>query len=68
MASASVAQCPSVMHTPGPMAEHSLSEAHLRHVFAAAVAVAVAWQIGVVPEQVALSMHCTHTPVAPHAV
>jgi hypothetical protein len=62
MVSASVAQWPSAMHTPGPIAEHSLSAEHLRHVF-----VAVA-QIGVVPEQVLLSVHWTHAPVEAQAV
>jgi hypothetical protein len=50
------------MQTPGPFPEHSLSIEHLRQVF-----VAVA-QIGVVPEQVVLSVHCTHAPVEAQAV
>jgi hypothetical protein len=49
------------MHTPGPMAEHSLSAVHARQVFV------VVLQIGVVPEQVELSVHCTHAPVLEHA-
>ena len=50
------------MHTPGPRAEHSLSVAHARQVSVAVV------QIGVVPEQVLLSMHCTQDPLLAHAV
>jgi len=49
------------MHTPGPMAEHSLSTVHARHVFV------VVLQMGVVPEQVELSVHCMHAPVDEHA-
>jgi hypothetical protein len=45
------------MHTPGPMAEHSLSFAHARH-----VSVALA-QIGVVSEHWALLVQATHCPV-----
>ena len=44
------------------MPVHSLSAAHLRQ---ALVAVA---QMGVVPEQVVLSLHCTQAPVTAHAV
>ena len=43
------------------MAEHSLSAAQARQVF-----VAVA-QMGVVPEQVVLSVHWTHAPLLPQA-
>jgi hypothetical protein len=50
------------MHTPGPVPEHSLSAEHFRQVFVAVP------QIGVVPEQVVLSVHWTHPPVAAHAV
>ena len=61
--SASVAQWPSLclMHTPGPMAEHSLSAVQARQVF-----VAVA-QMGVAPEQVVLSVHWTQAPPLPQA-
>jgi hypothetical protein len=59
--SALEAQCPSVMHTPGPMAEHSVSAVHERQAFVAVL------QIGVAPEHVVLSVHCTHAPVAEHA-
>ena len=61
MVSVLVAQWPSVMHTPGPMAEHSLSAAQARHVFV------VVLQIGVAPEQVVLSVQATQAPVAEHA-
>jgi hypothetical protein len=63
MVSALEAQRPSwwYMHTPGPMAEHSLSAVHARHVFV------VVLQIGVVPEQVELSVHWTQAPVAEQA-
>jgi hypothetical protein len=44
------------------MAEHSLSDEQARQVF-----VPVA-QMGVVPEQVLLSVHWTHAPLAAHAV
>jgi hypothetical protein len=54
------------MHTPGPMAEHSLSDPHARHVSVAAL------QIGAVPEHWVLLVHVTHwpakIPVAAHAV
>jgi hypothetical protein len=50
-----------LMHTPGPMAEHSLSAVQARQVLV------VVLQIGVVPEQVVLSMHATHAPVVEHA-
>lgn len=59
--SVSVAQCPSIKHTPGPMAEHSPSAEHLRQVF-----VEVA-QMGVVPEHVLLSVHWTQAPLAAQA-
>ena len=49
------------MQTPGPMAEHSLSAVHPRQVL-----VEVA-QIGLVPEQVVLSVHCTHAPLLAQA-
>jgi hypothetical protein len=49
------------MQTPGPVPVHSPSAAHLRQAF-----VAVA-QIGVVPEQVVLSVHCTQAPLAAQA-
>lgn len=49
------------MHTPGPMAEHSLSAVHERHVFV------VVLQIGVVPEHVVLSVHATQAPVLEQA-
>jgi hypothetical protein len=45
------------MHTPGPTAEHSLSDAHARH-----VSVALA-QMGVVPAHWALLVQVTHWPV-----
>ena len=50
------------MHTPGPIAEHSPSVEHFRQVF-----VEVA-QIGVVPEHVLLSVHCTQLPDEAQAV
>jgi hypothetical protein len=50
------------MHTPGPIAEHSLSAEHFRQVF-----VEVA-QMGVVPAHVLLSVHWTHEPVEAQAV
>jgi hypothetical protein len=59
--SALEAQWPSVMHTPGPTAEHSLSVVHAWQAFVAVL------QMGVVPEQVLLSVHCTHAPVDEHA-
>jgi len=43
------------------MATHSLSAVHARQVFV------VLLQMGVAPEQVELSVHCTHAPVAEHA-
>lgn len=63
MVSPSVAQWPSLwlMHTPGPMAEHSLSAVQARQVL-----VAVA-QMGVTPAQVVLSVHCTQAPLLPQA-
>ena len=59
--SALEAQWPSVMHTPGPIPEHSLSAVHARQAFV------VVSQMGVVPEQVLLSVHCTQAPVLEHA-
>lgn len=61
MVSVLEAQWPSVIHTPGPMAVHSLSAVHARQVFV------VVLQIGVVPEHVVLSTHATHAPLAAHA-
>jgi hypothetical protein len=55
------AQWPSVMHTPGPIPEHSLSAVQAWHAFV------VVLQMGVVPEQVELSVHCTQAPVLEHA-
>jgi hypothetical protein len=49
------------MHTPGPMAAHSLSAAHARQVLV------VLLQIGAVPEHVESSVHCTQAPVAAQA-
>jgi hypothetical protein len=43
------------------MAVHSLSAVHARQVFV------VVLHTGVVPEQVVLSVHCTHAPAAEHA-
>jgi hypothetical protein len=60
--SASVAQWPSVTHTPGPTPEHSLSAEHLRQVFV------VVAQIGVVPVHVLLSVHWTQAPLVAQAV
>jgi len=59
--SALEAQWPSVMHTPGPMDEHSLSEVQAWQAFVAVL------QMGAVPEQVELSVHCTQAPVLEHA-
>jgi hypothetical protein len=39
------------MQTPGPMAEHSLSDEQVRQVFVPVP------QMGIVPEQVVLSVH-----------
>src|ERR1017187_729731 len=61
-ASESIAQWPSAMQTPGPPAGHSLSVEQARQVL-----VAVA-QIGAIPEQVVLSVHCTHDPLLAQAV
>jgi hypothetical protein len=49
------------MQTPGPP-KHSLSAEHFRHAFV------VVAQMGVVPEHVLLSVHCTQAPVVAHAV
>jgi hypothetical protein len=49
------------MQTPGPIAAHSLSAVQARHALVAAL------QMGKVPEQVLLSVHCTHAPVLAHA-
>jgi hypothetical protein len=49
------------MHTPGPIAEHALSAVHARQAFV------VVLQMGAVPEQVELSVHCTQAPVLEHA-
>jgi predicted metal-dependent phosphotriesterase family hydrolase len=59
MVSAAEAQRPSwwLMHTPGPMPTHSVSAVQARQVFV------VVLQMGVAPEQVVLSVHCTHLPV-----
>ena len=59
--SALEAQWPSVIHTPGPIAEHSLSAVQAWQAFV------VVLQMGVVPEQVLLSVHCTQAPVLEHA-
>src|SRR5664279_3465494 len=67
-APASAAQWPSRMHTPGPMAEHSLSAAQARQVLTGALPLAAIWHTGVIPEHVLLSMHSTHAPVAEQAV
>jgi hypothetical protein len=63
MVSALEAQRPSwwLMQTPGPMAEHSLSAVQARQAFV------VVLQIGVAPEHVVLSVHCTQAPVLEHA-
>lgn len=62
MVSALEAQRPSWwdMQTPGPMLEHSASALQARHALVAAL------QIGVEPEQVELSVHCTQAPVLAH--
>jgi hypothetical protein len=59
--SALEAQWPSVMHTPGPIPEHSLSAVQAWQAFV------VVLQMGAVPEQVELSVHCTQAPVLEHA-
>jgi hypothetical protein len=56
------------MHTPGPMAEHSLSAAQARQVLTGALPLDVIWQTGFVPEHVLSSVHSTHAPVAAQAV
>ena len=66
--SASIAQWPSVMQTPGPISEHSLSVAQARQVFCGVVAPAEIWQTGFGPEQVVLSVHWTQAPLEAQAV
>ncbi len=56
--SASEAQWPSRMHTPGPMPAHSLSPVQARQVLV------VVAQMGVVPPQWLLLVHRTHCPAA----
>jgi hypothetical protein len=50
------------MHTPGPIPAHSLSAVQGRQVLVLVL------QMGVEPEQVELSVHCTHAPLGAQVV